>query len=231
MPDGNGRRRESDIRSTTDPVPPEWESSIAPQGYEPEMVDDIAAMETPAQQRRGLVRWLVITLLLFAATFFFCIPRNAELPTGDPPPYNISQRPRPPTDVFVKDMIPKTVENYRLVHLEETQMYNEPFVGARAVLATFLSPDSQPVLVTMIDAQSDINARRYLRNYKSLLTEKTRGAEVKDLIRFDHSYVQWYAPALVDRGYGLAWSNGRFFLAVTSSNQVAQEGLAANFPY
>lgn len=231
MPGENGLARESDIRATTDPPEPEWESSIAPQGYAPELVDEIAEMETPGQQRRKVIRWAIFTLLLIVATIWLCIPRNADLPTGDPAPYNIGQRPRPPMYIHLTDLVPETVGDFKLVRAEEKQFFEDPYIGALGVVAAYVDADLNPVQVILIDAKSDINARRYLQNYKVLLVESVRDAEVKDLIWLDHSYVQWQAPSFADRAYGLAWSNNKFFIAVTAPSQTAQENMAALFPY
>ena len=50
MMDTNGRPKDSEIQAAEGPPDPELESLIAPQGYSPELVDEVATMETPRQQ-------------------------------------------------------------------------------------------------------------------------------------------------------------------------------------
>ena len=52
MPNDVNYPKETETQATTDPVPAEFDSAIAPQGYEPELVEEIADMETPGQKRR-----------------------------------------------------------------------------------------------------------------------------------------------------------------------------------
>ncbi|MFQ5613509.1 MAG: hypothetical protein ACE5H9_15400 [Anaerolineae bacterium] len=230
MTDDNGPTRQSDIRSTTDPIPEEWESNIAPQGYEPEMVDDIADMEPPARQRRSAIRWGIATVLLIFATFFFCIPRNAERPNDEPAPFNLDQRPRPPADVFLKDLPPQTVGDFNLVLSRENQFFERPYVGARGMVTVYRDANGESVQVLLIDARSDINARRFLRGLKELLQQDDQ-AEIRDRIWLDYSFVEWFAPTQGEQPYGLAWNNRNYYILVSAASLEALEGVAAAYPY
>jgi hypothetical protein len=83
----------------------------------------------------------------------------------------------------------------------------------------------------MIEADSYINARRYIENYKKMLQERATVTDMKERIYIDKNYLQWSAPDFADKAYGLAWNNDRYFIAVTSPISATQQALAAAFPY
>ena len=82
-----------------------------------------------------------------------------------------------------------------------------------------------------LEADSYINARRYLENYKTLLNERTNVTEWQETLYIEDNFIQWTAPNFADRAYGLAWNNDRYFIAVTSPVSAAQQAVAAEFPY
>ncbi len=231
MPTTNGRRKESEIQAAEGPADPELESLIAPQGYSPELVDDVATMETPAQQRRAAIRFLLGLVAVVAIGFWFCTPANLVIPEFAPAPFDIHQRPSPPSNKFLEDVIPKTVGSFKLVDLKKEQVFKEPYTGATVVRATYVDDIGDPASVVMIEAASYINARRYLENYKTLLNQQTEITEWQEKLYIQENFIRWAAPNFADQAYGLAWNNGRYFIAVTSPISAAQQEVAAEFPY
>ncbi len=225
------QRKDSEIQAATGPPDPELESLVAPQGYDPDFVDEIATMETPAQQRWKAIRFLLFMLLLLAIGCWFCTPTNSGAPELLPAPYTIHQRPLPAADKFLKDTIPKQVGDFKLIDLKEDQIFEDPFVGEFILQATYINPQGSPVSVVIFEADSYINARRYLENYKTLLHEHTKVTEWQEKLYIDQNFIQWTAPDFADRAYGLAWNNERYFIAVTSPIKEAQQAVAAEFPY
>ncbi|MBI1877494.1 MAG: hypothetical protein HYR94_04565 [Chloroflexi bacterium] len=233
MSDTNGRPKDSEVQATQGPPDPELESLIAPQGYSPELVDEVATMQTPAQQRRAAIRFMIVSIILIAIGFWFCTPANLVIPTGlnDPAPYGIDDRPTPPTNKFLEDAMPRAIGQFKLVDLKKEQVFEDPFVGADVVRGTYLDEIGNPASVIMIQADSYINARRYLENYKNLLQERAAIIEWKERLYIEDNYIQWSAPGFADRAYGLAWNNDRYFIAVTSPISATQQALAEAFPY
>ena len=226
----NGRK-ESEIQAAAGPPDPELESLIAPQGYDPELVDEVATLETPADQRRKALRFMVVMLVLVAIGFWLCTPADLVVPQLVEAPYDIHRRPQPPPDKFLEDTLPERIGDFRLVNLSTEQAFVDPYIGARLVSGTYVDDNGYPVTVTVIEAESYINARRYLENYKRLLEERTTLSEWQERLYIEDNFIQWIAPDFADRAYGLAWNNGRYFVAVTSPVQEAQEAVAASFPY
>lgn len=231
MPTTNGRPKDSEVQAADGPPDPELESLIAPQGYNPELVDEVATLETPAQQRRQAIRFLIASLILVGIGFWFCTPANLKVPELPEMPYNISQRPTPPTNKFLEDAIPRTVAGFKLVDLKKEKVYEDPYIGATVVRATYVDSSGAPATVVMIQADSYINARRYLENYKTLLHQRAPLAEWQERLYIEDNFIRWAAPGFADRAYGLAWNNDRYFVAVTSPVQSAQQALARAFPY
>ena len=231
MPDPNQRRKDSDIQAAEGPPDPELESLIAPQGYDPDLVDEVAMLETPAQQRRKAIKFLIYGLLALGLGFWFCTPANLVVPELPPMPYNISSRPTPPTNKFLEDTLPQTVGDFKLVERTKQKVYTEPYIGAVVVRGTYINSQAQPVIVVMIQAESYINARRYLENYKLLLQEQANPIEWQERLYIEENFIRWAAPDFADRAYGLAWNNDRYFIAVTSPISAAQTSLAQNFPW
>lgn len=227
----NGHRKESQVQAAEGPPDPELESLIAPQGYNPEMVDDVATLETPAQQRWSAIKFMVVMLVLLAIGFWLCLPADLVVPEHPTAPYGIHQRPLPSSNKFVKDVIPKTVGNFKLVDLKTEQAFADPYIGAFLVRATYVDDVGNPVTVVMIEADSYINARRYLENYKELITEQANPIEWQEKLYIEENFIQWAAPNFADQAYGLAWNNDRYFIAVTSPISAAQQAVAAEFPY
>ena len=64
MSEETPRPKDSELQAAEGPPDPELDSLIAPQGYSAEEVDDIATMQTPAQQRRSAIRFLVIMIII-----------------------------------------------------------------------------------------------------------------------------------------------------------------------
>jgi hypothetical protein len=164
MPDTNGRSKDSDLQAAEGPPDPELESLVAPQGYSPELVDEVATMQTPAQQRRAAIRFMIVSIILIAVGFWFCTPANLVIPAGlnDPAPYAIDRRPTPPANKFLEDAMPRAVGQFKLVDLKKEQVFEDPFVGADVVRGTYVDDIGNPASVIMIQADSYINARRYL---------------------------------------------------------------------
>lgn len=233
MSDNNGRPKDSELQAAEGPHDPELESLIAPQGYNPELVDDVATMQTPAQQRNAAIRFMIISIILLAIAFWFCTPANLVIPDNldDPAPYGIEARPTPPTNKFLEDTMPRTLGEFKLVDLKKEMVFEDPFVGADTVQGTYVDGIGNPATVIMIEAKSYINARRYLENYKKLLEEQAKPTEWKERLYIEENYIQWSAPNFGDRAYGLAWNNDRYLIAITSPLSATQQALAAAFPY
>lgn len=233
MSETNGRPKDSEVQAAEGQPDPELESLIAPQGYSPELVDEVATMETPAQQRRAAIRFMIVSLILLAIGFWLCTPANLVIPTSlyEPAPYGIDNRPTPPANKFLEDAIPRMVGDFKLIDLKKEQVFEDPFIGADVVRATYLDNVGNPASVIMIEADSYINARRYIENYKKMLEEQANVTEMKERIYIDKNYLQWSAPDFADKAYGLAWNNDRYFIAVTSPISATQQALAEAFPY
>jgi len=231
MPTTNGRRKDSQIQAAEGPPDPELESLIAPQGYDPELVDEVATLETPAQQRRQAIRFMIVGLIMLVVVFWLCTPANLIIPQFSQTPYTIDQRPTPPTNKFLEDTLPHTVGDFKLVDLKTEKVYEDPYIGADVVRATYIDSIGNPATVVMIQAESYINARRYLENYKKLLEDQATVIEWQERLYIEDNFIQWSAPDFADRAYGLAWNNERYFVAVTSPIQAAQQALARDFPY
>jgi hypothetical protein len=172
--------------------------------------------------------WMII---LVAIGFWFCTPADMEVPDLPEAPFNVHNRPLPPADKFLEDAIPAAVGSFTLVDLQEEQVFDEPYIGEVVLRATYVDKTGNPVTVIMFEANSYINARRYLENYKRLLDERTNVTEWQERLYIDKNFIQWAAPDFADRAYGLAWNNDRYFIAVTSPISTAQQSLAAEFPY
>jgi hypothetical protein len=233
MSETNGRSKGSDIQAAIGPADPELESLIAPQGYSPELVDEVATLETPAQQRRQAIRFMIGALILLALAFWFCTPANMVIPQGldDPAPYGLDRRPLLPANKFLEDTLPRTVGEFKLIDLKKEQVFEDPYLGATIVRATYSDEIGNRATVVMIQADSYINARRYLENYKRLLEERANPVEWKERLYIEDNYIQWAAPDFADQTYGLAWNNDRYFIAVTSPLSATQQALAVAFPY
>ena len=231
MSSSNGRPKDSELQKAEGSPDPELESLIAPQGYEPGLVDDVATMETPAQQRRKAIKFMIFALIVLAISFWFCTPANLVVPQLSPMPFNIDQRPTPPGNKFLEDAMPRTVGDFKLVDLQKKKVYTEPYIGATTIQATYVNSQGDPATVTMIEAESYINARRYLENYKRLLEEQANLFEWQERLYIEDNFIQWAAPDFAERAYGLAWNNDRYFISVTSPISQAQKALAEIFPY
>ncbi len=231
MTDRSNQRKDSEIQAAEGPPDPELESLIAPQGYDPELVDDVATMETPAQQRKKTIRFFIFSLIFLAVLAWLCTPANLVVPEFSPAPYGIDQRPPPPVDKFLEAAIPLTVGEFKRVDLKKEQVFEDPYMGATIIQSLYLDEANSPVTVVIIDAHSYINARRYLENYKRLLEEHTTLVEWQERLYIEENHIQWAAPDFADRAYGLAWNNERYFIAVTSPISAAQKSLASQFPY
>jgi hypothetical protein len=227
----NGRPKNSEIQAAEGPPDPELESLIAPQGYDPELVDEVAALETPTQQRNRAILFMLISLIIVSIGFWFCTPANLIVPQLSKRPYNIDQRPAPPRNKFLEDTIPRTLDDFTLVDLKTEKVYEDPYIGADVVQATYVDSIGNPATVVMIQAESYINARRYLENYKNLLEEQATLVEWQEQLYIEDNFIQWAAPDFADRAYGLAWNNDRYYIAVTSPVSSAQQALAQAFPY
>jgi hypothetical protein len=231
MTDTTERRKDSEIQAAEGLPDPELESLIAPQGYNPDLVDEVALLETPAQQRRKALKFLIYALIALGIGFWFCMPANLVVPELSPMPYNLSMRPTPPTNKFLEDTLPQTVGDFKLVDRVKEKMYTDPYLGATIVRGTYVNSQGQPAVVVMIQAESYINARRYLENYKILLQEQANPIEWQERLYIEENFIQWAAPGFADHAYGLAWNNDRYFIAVTSPISAAQTSLAQSFPY
>lgn len=231
MPATDSRPKDSEIQAAEGPPDPELESLIAPQGYSAELVDDIATLETPAQQRRAAIRLLLVLLALVAIGFWLCTPANLVVPEFASAPYNIHERPLPPPNKFLEDAIPRTVSQFKLVDLKKEQVFEEPYIGAVVIRATYVDQIGNPVTVVMVNADSYINARRYLENYKKVLEQQAHITEWQEKLYIEENFIQWSAPGFADRAYGLAWNNDHYFIAVTSPISTAQQKMAVDFPY
>ncbi|RME76966.1 MAG: hypothetical protein D6784_04685 [Chloroflexi bacterium] len=231
MPDSNGRPKDSEIQAASGPPDPELDSLVAPQGYDPDLVDEIVNLETPAQQRRKAIKFLLYSILFLALVFWFCTPANLVVPELSPMPYGIDQRPTPPPNKFLEDAIPRQVGDFRLVDLQKKRVYEDPYIGALTIQATYTDSQGNPATVVVIQAESYINARRYLENYKRLIHEQATVTEWQERLYIEDNFIRWAAPDFAERAYGLAWNNDRYFIAVTSPIRAAQEALAKDFPY
>jgi len=232
MSENNGRRKDSELQAAQGAADPELESLIAPQGYSPELVDEVATMETPVQQRGSAIRFMIISLILIALGFWFCTPANLIIPDlSSSAPYRIHDRPLPPSNKFLEDAMPRSIGNFKLIDLKKEKVFEDPYIGAVIIQATYLDDIGNPATVTIIDADSYINARRYLENYKQLLHERAQITAWQERLYIDENYIQWSAPDFADRAYGLAWNNDQYFIAVTSPISSTQQALAAEFPY
>lgn len=223
--------KETETQATNSPVPEDFDSPIAPQGYEPELVEEIADMETPQQKRRKVVRYLIWTVLLIVGISFFCIPRGAEKPNDLLIPYGLEERPLPASNLFLRQIAPKTLGSFTLVHQTVAKSFTEPFVGADIATATYTNPQGRVVTVSIINAESYINANRYLKGLKAFLQEEGGSTEIVDRIWLEHSFLEWTAPNLANRAYGFAWSNEYFYYSATSAHQEDRDFFAENFPY
>ena len=230
MPTTNGRK-DSEVQAAEGPSDPELDSLIAPQGYDADLVDEVATMQTPAQQRRAALRFFIVMIIVLAVAFWLCTPANFVAPDLSPAPFGIHERPLPPSDKFLEDAIPRTVGDFRLVDVRKERVFEAPFIGAETIQAIYLDELGQPVSVVVIEAESYINARRYLENYKRLIEERTETTEWQERLFIDENFIQWAAPTFAERAYGLAWNNERYFIAVTSPISAAQQALAEDFPY
>jgi hypothetical protein len=229
---GQGYRKETETQATTDPVPEDFDSSIAPQGYDPDLVEEIADMETAHQKRRKAIWYLIWTVVIMAAATFFCLPLDEEPPPDVPIPYNLEARPQPASDLFLRQIAPKQIGDFKLVHQQEERLFRDPFVGADVAMATYIrESDSAAGTIWIIDTGSYINANRYLTGLKSQLMEEDRVPQLVDRIWLQHSFLHWEAPSLDNRAYGFAWSNERYFFQVVSATQETRDYLVENFPY
>lgn len=225
-------RKESEIQATSDPPPAEIPSPIAPQGYEEEFVEDIAQMETAGQKRGKALRYLIFMVLGFFLIVYFCVPRNStDLPSNVEIPYNLQDRPLPPTDLFLHQIPPKTLGDYTIVHRKVERSFEKPFVGAEIAQFTYVNPQGQTATLNIINAESYINAKRYLSSLKIILNEEVDATEVVDFIWQEHNFLQWEVPDWAERRYGFAWSNQHFYYSVYSGNEDTRDFIVENFPY
>ncbi len=229
----NERPKDSELQAAAGPPDPELDSLIAPQGYEPEFVDGVATLQTPAQQRNAAIRFMIFSLIALAIAFWLCTPANLVIPAGlnDPRPYGLDARPTPPTNKFLDDAMPRTVGQFKLVDLKEEQVFDSPYIGAQTVRGTYVDEIGNPASVIMIQADSYINARRFLENYKTLLEERTQLTEWRERLYIENNYIEWAAPNFADRAYGLAYNNDRYYIEITSPLSATQRALAEAFPY
>lgn len=226
-------RKESDNQAASGFPDPELDSLVAPQGYAPDFVDEVAGMDTPADQRRQAIRFMVIMLILVGLGFWFCTPANLVIPGTiyESAPYGLDDRPAVPTDKFLEDILPRTVGEFTLVDLKKEQSFVDPYIGAHIVRATYVDELGNPVSVVMTQADSYINARRYLENYKRMLYARTEVTAWQERFYINQNYILWEAPSFAEQAYGLAWNNDSHFISVTSPVSSAQAALAAAFPY
>ena len=223
--------KETETQATVDPVPAEFDSAIAPQGYEPELVEEIADMETPGQKRRKTIRGIIGTVLVIVATIYFCAPDEAALPPDIPIPYGIESRELPPDDLFLYQIAPKTLGNFNRVHQNVDRSYEDPFVGAEIATSTYVNDQGQAVTLSIINASSYINANRYLEGVSASLAETDDDVEIVERIWLQHSFVAWDNANLGNQNYGFAWSNEHFYFSVTSALEEPRDFFAENFPY
>ncbi|MEM7034517.1 MAG: hypothetical protein AAF629_33560 [Chloroflexota bacterium] len=223
--------KETETQATIDPVPAEFDSAIAPQGYEPELVEEIADMETPGQKRRQVIRGIISTLLFLGAVIFFCAPNETELPPDIPIPYGIASRELPRSDLFLYQIAPKSVGGFNRVHQNVERSYQEPFVGAEIATSVYVNDQGQTVTLSIINASSYINANRYLEGLSKQLEEEGGSPEVVKRIWLQHSFVEWDNAALSNQTFGFAWSNEHFYFSATSALEESRNFFAENFPY
>ncbi len=231
MSEDTPRPKDSELQAADGPPDPELDSLIAPQGYSAEEVDDIATMQTPAQQRRSAIRFLIIMVILLGLCFWFCTPANLVVPDLPDAPYGIHERPTPPTNKFLIDTFPRTLEGLKLVDIREEQIFAKPYVGATVVRATYVDDQGNPATAIMFQADSHINTRRILENYKTMLEQESNLTEYKEKLYISENFIQWAAPGFADQAYGIAWNNGPYFVAVFSPIREVHEKLAQEFPY
>jgi len=223
--------KETETQATNSPVPEELDSPIAPQGYEPELIEEIAEMETPREKRAKAIRYLVWSILLMLGAFFFCIPRGAERPNDMPIPYNLAERPLPSSKLFLYQIAPQELGDFKRVHQEVARSYDQPFVGAEIATAIYTNSQGRAVIVSIINAGSYINANRYLRGLKAILLSEGRATHMSDRIWLETSFIEWEAPTQPERAYGFAWSNDQFYFSVVGPNKTDRDFFATNFPY
>ena len=229
---GQGYRKETETQATSDPYPEDFDSPIAPQGYDPELVEEIADMETAHQKRRKAIWYLIWTVAIMAAATFFCLPIDEDPPPDIPIPYNLEARPQPASDLFLRQIAPKQIGDFELVHQQQERLFEDPFVAADVDTATYIrSSDGAAGTIWIIDAGSYINANRYLTGLKTKLTEEDRVPALVDRIWLQHSFLHWEDPKLGNRAYGFAWSNERYFFQVLSATEETRDYLVENFPY
>jgi len=233
MSDQIDRRKDSELQSAEGPPDPELESLIAPQGYDPDFVDEIATMESLAVQRRKGIRFVLMLIIVVGIGFWFCTPSDFVAPENldEPAPFGIDTRPTIPTNKFLKNMVPQTIGPLKLVDVTEEKAYEDPYIGADIVRATYVDAEGIPGVVILTDAGSYINARRYLENYKKLIEQRVDPIEWQERLHIEDNYIQWAAPGFVDLSYGLAWNNEGHFISVTSPVREVQEALVSGFPY
>jgi hypothetical protein len=226
-------RKISEIQAAEGPPDPELESLIAPQGYAPSLVDEIASLESPRQQRWKGIRFLLYMVGLVAIGFWFCTPSDLIVPANwnEAAPFGLDDRPAVPTNKFLKDVIPRQVGGFKLVDLREERAYEDPYIGAEIVKATYINQAGAPVLVIMSQAESYINARRYLENYQRLLDTQAEVTVWQARLHIDRNYIRWAAPGYANQAYGVAWNNQSHFISVTSPVPDVVETMAAAFPY
>jgi hypothetical protein len=223
--------KETETQATNSPVPEEFQSNIAPQGYEAELVEEIADMETPEEKRRKAIRYLIWTVLFVIVATLFCIPRNAERPPDIPIPYDLESRPLPSSELFLYQIAPREVGDFRRVHQQVARSYEDPFVGAEIATATYTNSQGRAVTVSIIDAGSYINANRYMGGLKRKLAAEGQAANIVDRIWLETSFLEWEIPSPVNKGYGFAWSNERFYYAVVAPQKEDRDYMVENFPY
>ena len=223
--------KETETQATVGPIPEEFDSPIAPQGYDPELVEGIAEMESPAQKRRKAIRYVIYTTLLIIGMAIFCIPRDAERPPDIPIPYELEERPLPSSRLFLRQVAPAAVGDFSRVHRAVARSFEEPFVGAEISTATYTNSQGQAVTVSIINAGSYINANRYLRGLKAKLQEEESATQIVDRIWLQNSFIEWEAPHLGNQAYGFAWSNQHFYYMVVSAIKEHRDYVVQNFPY
>ncbi|RME47512.1 MAG: hypothetical protein D6796_07605, partial [Caldilineae bacterium] len=126
---------------------------------------------------------------------------------------------------------PPAVGDFKRVDRKVIQSFEKPFVGAEIAIATYVNDSGQVATVWIINAESYINAKRYLKGLKTYLTQEVHAPHVSDYIWQEHNFLEWEAPSLGDRAYGFAWSNRHYYYSVTSPSKEARDFLVQNFPY
>ena len=223
--------KETETQATIDPIPVEFDSAIAPQGYDPELVEEIADMETPGQKRRKVIRGLIGTVLLIVATLYFCAPDQSELPPDIPIPYGLESRELPRKDLFLYQIAPLAVGDFKRVHQNVDRSYEKPFVGADIATSIYVNDQGQTVTLSIINASSYINANRYLKGVSTSLAETGGNVDVTERIWLSPSFVEWNNADRGNEAYGFAWSNENFYFSVTSALEESRDFFAENFPH